>query len=643
MPIPRSRLATRSGVLAALSLLIACVGPTCWAQPAQTAPLQELVEAAANKIRVDPEAGRHQLESALAALRGVPDADVEILAHLALSEYYLGRDRNAAQAEVTAADQLLIRATRPGLQAGILNARGKLLAIAGDSDQAETLYDQGTSIAEDTHDDEMLAEILLSRGFLRELRGSYSPALTDLRRAQALFEQHNLPLRALIALNVIAIVYNRMGDADEATHIFQRTLEALRTAGLRRDEAVTLLAQGEAYETLKQFNDARSSFEAALDLGRQLDSLRAQGYALRGLASVASAQDDSSRALALLDRASQTQQRVADARLQAQIELTRGMALHRLNRQKLSLAALSQALTLFRRIGSQGELAATYNELAAVNADLGYWRDAFDYRSLSQTLTTQLLRAQLDQRFATLKVEYDTASKEKENELLLIQNAANQNALAQRVQAGKLQTAVIVLTVLLLAVLATLAVHQRRASLRLRSLAMTDELTGVPNRRAVLALLSQLLRRDTEPTSILIIDLDHFKSINDRHGHLIGDEALKQVSADLREAVNAPAFFGRLGGEEFAAVLPATRLEQARSLAERLRERVLRLDLSSWLGDRRVTVSIGIATSAPGRDSITSMLRRADSALYSAKDAGRNCVRSLSMEEEEQQFAPRVA
>jgi diguanylate cyclase (GGDEF)-like protein len=642
LPIGRTRVAARSGVLAALSLLIGCVSSLCWGQAVDGVSLRELVTAASSQIRVDPEAGRHQLESALTQLHRTPDADVEIIAHLALADYYLGRNREAAQEETMAADRLLVQATRPGLQAGVLNNRGKLLVISGESNQAAELYDQAAAIAEDTRDDEMLAEVLLSRGYLRELRGNYALGLMDLRRAQSLFEQSKRPLRALIALNAIAIAYNRMGDADEATHIFERTLDALRTAGLKRDAAITLLAQGEAYENLQQLTEARNSFSAALELSRQIDNTRGQAYALRGLASVASARDNPNGALTLLERASALQQQISDARLQAEIELTRGIALHRLNRSRPSLSSLSQALTLFKQIGSQSELAVTYNELAAVSGEIGNWRDAYEYRTLSQTLATQLLRAQLDQRFATLKVEYDTASKEKENELLLRENADDQSALAQRVKAGKLQTAVIVLSGLLLGALAILVVHQRRASARLQQLAMTDELTGVPNRRAVLSSLSRMLRRSVEPISILIIDLDHFKSINDRHGHLIGDEALKQLSRDLRDAVIAPAFFGRLGGEEFAALLPDTSLEDARKVGEALRERVLRLDLSRWLGDRRITVSIGIASSLPGRDSISSMLRRADSALYCAKDAGRNCVRSKSTDEE-REMAPRVA
>jgi diguanylate cyclase (GGDEF)-like protein len=643
LPIRRVRVTTRSGVLAALSLLVGFSTTVCSAQGVSLASLQRSVDAASNEIRIDPESGRHQLEAALTQLQSVPDADTQIRAHLALAEYFLGRDRAAAEAQVNAADQLLIKASRPGLQAGVLTSRAKLLVVMGDSTQAAQLYDRAASIAEDTRDDGMLAEVLLSRGYLRELRGSYALGLADLRRAQALFEQNEMPLRALLALNAIAIAYNRMGDSNEATHIFERTLEALRNAGLRRDEAVTLLAQGEAYENLRQFALARSSFQAALDLAKQIDNTRAAGYALRGLASVATENENSNGALALLDHATQLLPQISDARLQAQIELTRGIALHRLNRLRLSHAALSQALTLFHQIGSQSELATTYGELAAVSGELGNWRDAFEYRSLSQTLTSQLLRSQLDQRFATLKVEYDTASKEKENEMLIRENAADQVALAQRTKAGNLQTAVIVLVVLLLAMLATLALHQRRASSRLRLLAMTDELTGVPNRRAVLTLLAQTLRRSPDPISILIIDLDHFKSINDRHGHLIGDEALKRVSADLRDAIVDPAFFGRLGGEEFAAVLPATRIEEARAIAELLRERVLRLDLSRWLGDRRITVSIGVASSHAGRDSVTAMLRRADSALYLAKDAGRNCVRAKSSEEEERELASRVA
>ena len=134
-------------------------------------------------------------------------------------------------------------------------------------------------------------------------------------------------------------------------------------------------------------------------------------------------------------------------------------------------------------------------------------------------------------------------------------------------------------------------------------------------------------RGDAQVCSILIIDIDYFKSINDLHGHPVGDVTLQHFTTKLRDAIAAPAFFGRLGGEEFVMVLPDTDLQDAHLFAERIRMLVPSIDLSRWLGGRRITVSIGVVASI-GADTVTTMLRRADAALYTAKHAGRNCVRT---------------
>ncbi|HWW79915.1 MAG TPA: GGDEF domain-containing protein, partial [Steroidobacteraceae bacterium] len=136
-------------------------------------------------------------------------------------------------------------------------------------------------------------------------------------------------------------------------------------------------------------------------------------------------------------------------------------------------------------------------------------------------------------------------------------------------------------------------------------------------------------RDDPAPCSILIIDIDYFKAINDQLGHPTGDEVLKVVALTVRAAVSEPAFFGRLGGEEFLIVLPATGLGQARATAQSFCEKIEAIDTSSWFGERRhITCSIGVSTSVPGRDTPSTMLQRADAALYAAKRGGRNCVRT---------------
>ena len=288
----------------------------------------------------------------------------------------------------------------------------------------------------------------------------------------------------------------------------------------------------------------------------------------------------------------------------------------------------SQSEAVFKQANSLEELGTTYDELATVQAQLGDWQSAYKYRSEAQATAEKLLHNQLDQRFAALKVEFDTATKEKENALLLGRSAADQKALAQERRANTLQTIVILLSLMLLSLLTVLVLYQRRGARHMRALAMTDELTGAPNRRAVLAHLAAQLEQGEAPAcAILIIDIDYFKSINDLHGHPVGDVTLQHFTTKIRNAIAEPAFFGRLGGEEFVVVLPATDLHNAHVFAERIRMLVPSIDLSRWLGGRRITVSIGV-TASTGADTVSTMLRRADAALYTAKHAGRNCVRT---------------
>ncbi|MEP7314865.1 MAG: GGDEF domain-containing protein, partial [Pseudomonadota bacterium] len=198
---------------------------------------------------------------------------------------------------------------------------------------------------------------------------------------------------------------------------------------------------------------------------------------------------------------------------------------------------------------------------------------------------------------------------------------------AQTQRARKLQYAVISLTAVLATLLATLAYHQRRSSLRMRRLAMTDELTEAPNRRAVLAQLPAAISSDDhQPVSVIIIDIDHFKNINDDFGHAVGDEVLKTVAQRLRATLTAPHFFGRIGGEEFLAVLRGVTAAEAIARAEALRLDMMAIDTGElFTQPREITASIGVTTSIAG-DTRSSMLQRADAALYRAKRAGRNRV-----------------
>lgn len=606
---------------------IASMGVVGRAVASETHPAQALIERASAAVRSDPQGSRHDALAALELLVRQPDAELEIRARLLLCDYFSERDRGIAETHAERARELLPQVQRQGLRAGVLNCMGAILETVGDNERAGELYDQAVVVAQETGDREMLATALYSRGYLLGVRARYAAALMDLRQAQAIYEQLELPHHAMTSLNGIAIMYNRMGDYEQARNIYAEALKEQRAAGMHREVTVTLHNLGRAHENLQHWDDAQEAFQQALEISRGLKYERGEAYALRGLASVAIGQGDPKGALTILDRAAELQRRTPDARLDAQIQLARGIALHRLNELPESAAALIHARDIFEQAESRQELFTTYSELANVQAAMGQWQQGYLQLLSAQKTAERLFRNQVDQRFATLRVEFDTAGKDKENALLLRENLANQNALAQARRARHLQAAVIVLTAALAMLLATLAIHQWRTTRRMRALAMTDELTGVPNRRAVLSRLPGLLKERTSRCSMLIIDIDYFKRINDEHGHPEGDEALKLVAARLRDGVREPASIGRLGGEEFVVLLPDTRIDEACALAERFRQQVMAINTRRWAMDRRITVSIGVTMSLGDGDSPSAMLQRADAALYDAKRAGRNCVR----------------
>ena len=166
---------------------------------------------------------------------------------------------------------------------------------------------------------------------------------------------------------------------------------------------------------------------------------------------------------------------------------------------------------------------------------------------------------------------------------------------------------------------------------RLERLSRYDALTGLLNRRAIDELLSQeeqRARRLSGPLSVLMIDIDHFKRINDSQGHGVGDRALQHLAAVMRSQLREIDHLSRWGGEEFLAVLPATSAADAVVMAERLADRVRSLPLVNDDIRLALTASIGVAEWRGPDDTVLQLLERADAALYQAKRNGRDQVRA---------------
>ena len=180
-----------------------------------------------------------------------------------------------------------------------------------------------------------------------------------------------------------------------------------------------------------------------------------------------------------------------------------------------------------------------------------------------------------------------------------------------------------------------LAMAKERTELRHRTAAMVDPLTGIANRRSFLQDAAQLAKRHTanpRPTAVLLIDLDHFKSINDRFGHALGDRALEIFAESARQSVRTSDLVGRLGGEEFAAVLVNTSQDKAVAVAERIRASFAQAALEVDSRPVGATVSIGLVHCQDAVLDVPELLAQADQALYFAKEHGRNRVEVASLE-----------
>lgn len=156
-------------------------------------------------------------------------------------------------------------------------------------------------------------------------------------------------------------------------------------------------------------------------------------------------------------------------------------------------------------------------------------------------------------------------------------------------------------------------------------LAYTDELTGIPNRRYIAAAASKeiaRIERDARPFSVITVDIDHFKRVNDTHGHMVGDAVLQSVAEVLSSGLRGGDELGRVGGEEFVVLAYDAGIVRAEALAERLREA---LEQHQGESTPRVTASFGVVEHQPG-DTFSELVDRADHALYLAKNRGRNRV-----------------
>lgn len=498
---------------------------------------------------------------------------------------------------------------------------------ARDTGAARQAYDAALRAALRAEDPRLIGDGYTYRGGIYSLQGQQALALQDFLTAQTVYERAGLARRAESNLLNIGVAYRRMGLHAEALR-YLRQLEAhARRLHSQPELLSTLLQQGFAYEELGRPTAAIRAFGEALSLARRSGALD-EGYARLGLADAWRAAGNARRALQLLAQARRDLAVDRVGENEPMLDQVEGEALAQLGRHAAALAAFDRAEPLMRAQGNLRYLAMLHAARARSREALGDAAGALADLRAHAAERERLREDADDQRVSLWRLRFEASRRALERARLDLEQRRREHEIRALEHERSWRGLVIALGAVLVAALAGYALLQRRQARRLRLLALTDVLTGLANRRHILRLAAQALdegRAAGAATSVVAIDLDHFKQVNDAHGHAVGDAVLARLAAVLTAALRRQDRLGRSGGEEFLVVLPGTPARDARAVAERLRQAAAAFDAGRLAPGLAVRISAGVATARAG-EPLDALLARADAALYRAKAQGRDCV-----------------
>jgi diguanylate cyclase (GGDEF)-like protein len=547
----------------------------------------------------------------------------------------LGLDASPAQG-IAYADQGLADARRIGYVEAEINfhfCRGSNQEALTTSRDALADYDAGIALARRHENQRLVADGLTWRGSVQSLLGENARALVDFLEAQKFYQTSGAPIESEQNLFNIAVAYRRLGEVAQARDYLGRLLDL---GEQRHDRAQQLAAHMQLGFLDSESGDqasAESHLRKALALAKAVDS-RSQGAGIHlGLAQVDNLQGRYSQALDELALAQPGFARMGDRSNRDMVLLQTAEAHAGLGQHAQAITEYDQAEQLLQQSGNLRYLAelldaraSSYHALNRLDLEVA------DLRRLVKVREALDRKAHSDN--ATLmNYQFQTAQREQENRRLAADRALKEQQLESLERVRRWQRVALVLGGVLILLLLWLAVRQFRRSRKLHRLAMTDSLTGIANRRHIEELARRALvhaRAQGESLCVLVLDVDHFKMVNDAFGHAVGDQVLVRVAHACKQALRRFDMLGRMGGEEFLIILPDTSLEVALQIAERLRRRVESLPLANLAPGLEVTASVGAAEADYESDDLPELIRRADTAMYRAKDAGRNRVETMT-------------
>ena len=470
--------------------------------------------------------------------------------------------------------------------------------------------------------------VLRDRGWLNFRDGNPDQALDDLLRAYSLLRRNASKAEAMVAAGRLSMAQFSVRDypqalalVDETIAFFREEKAQIRLATALDRRAAILKAAGRLDEALLAATEALRIHEGIGDrVGTGLSQMRMCGVEIER-----NALQEASR---WCDRAELTLSQTSgmDDNDYRTLAALRGRLFLALGRSKEAVGQFDRAIAPG---GAQpaDDIAELYELRSRAHAAVGNYSAAFSdqgeyLRRMREQGTLDRIR-----EVAQLRVQFENDQEKQKIILLEKDKKLAEEKLNSQTRTTQLVAIAGLAGLITAFFLGYALLSHRRHRAELIRLAERDDLTGLLNRRAIVRKAVEVLSRAREAKGTLIIgliDLDHFKSINDRFGHAVGDQLLQRFAAALRTSLHTREIFGRYGGEEFLVLFPDTSMDQARQASERLRTNLRDQRLRVEDQDVTVTISLGLASYESGDVLFDQVARRADIALYVAKTQGRD-------------------
>jgi diguanylate cyclase (GGDEF)-like protein len=498
----------------------------------------------------------------------------------------------------------------------------------GDVDQAMQGYDSAVAEAYKLENPRLIADARSLRGALYSFQGNFAKALDDLITSQHLYENLGLDYWALQNLRDLATSYRRFGDPTSAIRYYDELEQAFKKSGDTLGAIATNFDIALALNELGDHEQALARFLASYEFARKKDDKFSMAVVSVNIAGTLLKLNRPAEAMPYL-KAATLEIKPKDHGFYSFMKLYFAQAHLMQNQANEALPYIGDAEQSFQHNKNTRGMAELLWLKAEVYSTMQRWQEAFQALMGYTDLRNELDKNMQTQRTSEMRARFDSQRIEEENQRLMENQRLRDHELLILEQNKILQMIVIVLALIILITVSIFAYKQVNKSKLLEKLALTDHLTQLPNRRHTYVKGEQHFKeakKNNQPLSVILFDADHFKKINDNFGHETGDKVLIELANTSAGLMRKDDLVGRVGGEEFLVILPDTSAQQAQVIADRLVVTIANRNLAHIKGSVSVTISAGVASLQQDGD-LSSLLKRADHALYEAKLAGRNCIK----------------